>query len=100
MGADRFDTPPVEHYNAISDFQRVQAMGDHERRSIPHELAQGLMDEHFALGIRLAGEFIEDQDAWIAQDRASQGDALFLAARQLGPLLRRPAFRNLSATGE
>src|SRR5262249_11435276 len=39
--------------------------------------------EGFALGVTLAGELVENQDGRVAQDGASQGQALFLAAGEL-----------------
>ena len=42
------------------------------------------MDQRLALGVDLAGELVEDQDARVAQDGAGQGDPLLLAAGQLG----------------
>ena len=41
------------------------------------------MDQGFALAVGGAGEFVEDQNARIAQDDPRQGQTLFLAARQL-----------------
>ena len=45
---------------------------------------QGPVDQGLALGVGLAGELVEDQDARVAQDGPGQGQALLLAAGQLG----------------
>src|SRR5579883_1059306 len=53
--------------DAVSNLQRVQAVRNDEVRSEEHEFLHGPMDQGFAFGIRGAGEFVEDEDAWIAQ---------------------------------
>src|SRR5437867_1334232 len=40
MGAHGGDPAVIHHDDAIGDFQRIQAMGDHEGGTVAHELAQ------------------------------------------------------------
>ena len=48
------------------------------------------VDLQLALGVGLAGELVQDQDAGIAQDRSRQRDALLLPARQNMASLAQP----------
>ena len=44
------------------------------------QLSKGLVDKSFGLGVEGRGRFIQDQDVWILEQGAGDGDALFLAA--------------------
>ena len=87
MRADRRDAAIVDHDDAGSDFQRIQAVGDDESRAVLHELAKSLMDQRFTFDVGLAGEFVQNQDLGIPENRPRQREALFLAAGQFGPCL-------------
>ena len=45
---------------------------------------QSLVDEGFAFGVEGGSCFVENQDIGIFEQGAGDGDALFLAARELG----------------
>ncbi|TLS21369.1 uncharacterized protein PpBr36_10204 [Pyricularia pennisetigena] len=47
-------------------------------------LAEGLLDDLFAFGVEGAGGLVEQQDLGVADEGAGDGDALPLAARELG----------------
>ena len=48
---------------------------------------QVALDDLLALGVERRGRLVEDQDARIADQRAGDGDALALAAREVGAAL-------------
>src|SRR5258708_40320378 len=58
-------------------------MRDHESRTSAHKVTQTLLDQRLRFRIEAGGGFIEDQDARIGQDGASDGNALFLSAGKL-----------------
>ena len=58
---------------------------DDEHRAPLGDLAHVLLDDALALVIERARRLVEDQDARIGDQRARDGDALALAARQLAP---------------
>src|SRR5215813_2973475 len=55
-------------------------MSDDERRAAAHEIAQALLDERLRFGVQTRCSFIQNQDARIGEDRASDRDTLLLAA--------------------
>ncbi len=58
----------------------AEAVGDDEGGAALHQVAQGILDQMFALGVQRTGGFVEDQDFGIGEDGAGDGDALLLAA--------------------
>src|SRR6185503_16932798 len=66
---------------------RRQPMRDDKGRAAPPQRAQTVLDERFALAVERRGGFVEDEDARIGEDRARDGDALALPARELHPAL-------------
>ncbi len=70
MPAHGLDSPAFEHHDPIRNFERVQSMRDQNRRSTLRELSERRVNLGFALGVDLAREFIQKQDAWISQDGA------------------------------
>src|SRR5438034_2420364 len=83
VGADRGNAAAVQYDDAIGDLQCVEAVGDDQRGAVAHEFLECAVNGRLALGVVLAGELVEDEDARVAQDGAGQGQALLLAARQL-----------------
>lgn len=60
-------------------------MGDADRGVVAREqVAQGLVDQGLGFGVEGAGGFVEDEDVGVLEEGARDGDALFLAARELG----------------
>src|SRR3989454_4332882 len=79
------------HRSAVHDhdFVRVeyggQAVSDHDRcRSLDHPV-DGLLHQALGLAVERTGGLVEDQDLWVRDDRAGDGDTLALAARQANP---------------
>src|SRR5262245_62008928 len=64
------DVPSFHDNDSVSDFERIEPMRDDKRRAVAHELAKCLMDQRFAFSIALAGEFIQNQNGGIAQNRS------------------------------
>ena len=62
-------------------------MGDDKAGPPAQELAQGLLDQQFGSRVHAGGRFIQDQDAWIGQDGASDGNELSLSLAQVMPSL-------------
>ena len=50
--------------------------------AVLQELIQCPLNEHFGFGIQRAGGFVQQQDSWVPDDGAGDGNALFLATRQ------------------
>src|SRR5207249_5435683 len=71
------------------DFVRVehggQAVSDHDRRRPLDHSVDGLLDQALGLAVERAGGLVEDQDLWVRDDRAGDGDTLALSARQANP---------------
>src|SRR5271155_4940517 len=57
-------------------------MRDHERGASFHQVLQSMLDELFALRIEARSGFVENEDAWIRENRSRNRDALFLSAAQ------------------
>ena len=57
-------------------------MGDHQGGPLVHQPVERLLDGQLALGVERAGRLVEQQDGRVAEQRAGDGDALALAARQ------------------
>src|SRR5262245_31582019 len=60
--------------------QRTRAVGYDERRSAAHEPLHRVHDPAFGLRIHRTGWLIQDENGRILEERASQRDALALAA--------------------
>ena len=61
-----------------------KAVGDDETGAAFHETFQCFIGGPLALGVEGGGGFVEQEDAGIGQNGAGDGDALALAAGQLG----------------
>ena len=60
-------------------------MGDDEDGAALGDLAHVVLDDALALVVERAGGLVEDEDARIGDERAGDGDALALAAREREP---------------
>jgi hypothetical protein len=81
------DLAVFEHDDAICVGDGAQSMGDDEAGAAGHEVLQAPLDEPLALGVEIAGRFIENEDARVGEDRAGDGDALALTAAELDAAL-------------
>ncbi len=90
--ADLLDQPGIQHDDAVGKRHRLHLVVRHvDHRGVGHRLvelgdldARGDAQRRVEVGERL----VEEEDLWIAHDRAANGDALALTA---GELLRQPA---------
>src|SRR5205823_7381124 len=62
----------VQDDDPIGDLQSVQTVRDKERGPAHLEFLERLMNDAFTLGVDGAGELIQNQNAWVAQDRSRQ----------------------------
>src|SRR5688572_25865266 len=62
-------------------------MRDDEGRPAPPQRSQAVLDERLAFAVERRGGFVEDENARIGEDRARDGHALALPARELYPAL-------------
>src|ERR1041385_577961 len=77
------DLAVLEDEDLIGALDRRQAVGDHERRSTTAQGAQAVADHRLALAVEARRGFVENEDSRVGEDRAGDGDALALAAREL-----------------
>ena len=74
------DLPVLDEDDAISQADRREPVGDHERRTTLHEPPERFVDELLDLDVDGAGGIVEDEDWRIDEECASDGDALALSA--------------------
>ena len=72
----------LEHGDLAGQRDRAQPVGDDERGAPGHRLAQRLLDRLLGARVDRRGRVVEDEDARVGQQRARDGQALTLAARQ------------------
>ena len=75
----------VDDKEAVCVFERGEAMGNGKGRASLHESVNGFLDLRFCLGIHAGGGFVENENAWVSQDRACNGDALSFAPERRTP---------------
>ena len=82
-----YDPATVEDEDAVGPLHRGEPMGDDERGAAAEQVVQRRLQQ--VLGARIQGRsgLVKDQDAWIAEQRPRNGQALFLALRQLDSAL-------------
>ena len=72
----------VEHDDLVGADHRRQAVRDDEGRAAAADPVEGVLDLLLGEAIERRGRLVEDEDRRPLQDRAGDGDALLLAARQ------------------
>ena len=87
----------IERDDAVGAAHGGEPVGDDEHRAALGDLLHVLLDDALALIVERAGRLVEDQDARIGDQRARDGDALALAARQASRRARRRWCRSLPA---
>ncbi|KAK1241728.1 hypothetical protein MKX07_007551 [Trichoderma sp. CBMAI-0711] len=81
-------TPPLQqlalaqHENDIRILHRRQPMRDNHHRPALAGPLKGRLDKLLALRVERASRLVEQQDVRVADERAGDGDALLLAARE------------------
>ena len=93
MPAALDDLAALDHQNGVGVHDGVQAMGDDDGGAVLAEMLDRLLHLLFGFRIQRRGGFIEQDDRRILDQRAGDGDALALAAGQLGRA-RRPECRS------
>src|ERR1041384_1151132 len=76
------DAPLGEHDDKIGVLHRREPVGDHEYRPMRHQPLDRFLHEALGLRVERAGGLVEDQDRWIAQQRARDRNALALPAAE------------------
>ena len=86
MGAPLNRLAVFEHHHLVSVFGVGHAMGDHNNRLAAGlcQFANCIQDQLFGFHVNAAGRLIEHKYRRIMQERAGDGDALALAAGQVG----------------
>ena len=74
---------------------RREPMRDHERGALTAQSIQRLLNQFFGFIVHSAGGFIEQQDRGIFQQGTGDGEALPLAAAELGATLARHGVQTL-----
>ena len=75
--------PLVEHQDAVGADHAREPVRDHQRGAARHEPVERLPGSSASLSASTDGErLVEHQDGRVAEQRARDGDALALAARE------------------
>ena len=78
-----FDNAPTLHdHDAIDLLHGGEPVGDDQRGAPFHRRIQPLLHEDLRFGIERAGSLVQQQQACMLENRACNGDALALPARQ------------------
>jgi hypothetical protein len=77
------DLPRFEHQDLVSAADGGQAVCDHERGAARPQAPKAVLDHLLALAVEARRRLVQDENTRVRQDRARDGDALPLAARQL-----------------
>src|SRR5215211_7781403 len=77
------DASPVYDQDDIRGEDCAEPVRDCERGPVAHQRIERRLDQSFRPRIQRARGLIENQDSWILQNDASDGDALLFATRQL-----------------
>ena len=85
--AERGDAAVFHHDDPVREHDRRQAVGDHEGRAPLHHLAKRTLDLALGGGVDARGRVVEDQHAWVGDQRTRDRDPLALPAGQREPAL-------------
>ena len=77
----------VEHQDAVGAHDGADALGNDEGRAVLHQFIEGVLNERLGCEVHAGCRVVQDQDAWIEQQGAGDGDALFLSTRKRGTAL-------------
>jgi len=78
------DAALVEHQDGIAIGQRGQPVGDDDHGAAVRHLGEVGVDQGLAFRVERTGRLIEDQDARVVHQRPGDGEALALAAGEVG----------------
>ena len=77
------DSSGLQHDDAVEIAHRRQPMRDGDHGAPAHQAAERFADRFLGFAVERRGGLVEQQDRRVLQERARNGDALALAARQL-----------------
>ena len=80
VGAAFDDLAAVDDEDLVGGEDGGEAVSDGEGGATGGEPSEGVLDEAFGAGVEGGRGFVEDQDAWVFEDGAGDGDALLFAA--------------------
>ena len=78
------DLPFFQYQNGVGVFDGAEAVGDDDGDLVSGVLLQGVLDAAFAFVVQCARGFVEDQHGGFFVDGPGDGDALALAAGEVG----------------
>src|SRR4029077_6180409 len=70
----------LDDQNLIGAPDGGETVSDDEGGAAAHQVAQPLLNERLGLGIEAGGGFVENEDAWIGENGARDGNPLLLPA--------------------
>ena len=76
------DAPVFQHHNAVSMHDGGKPMCNHKAGATAHECLQRFLNSAFAFSVKIGSGFVKYQDARVSKERARNGDALPLSARE------------------
>ena len=94
------DPAVVENEDAVGMADGGETVGDDQAGAAVHEPFERFVDEALALGIEGGGGLVEQENARIGEDGAGDGDALALAAGELGAARADEGFVTLRQGGD
>ena len=80
--AARHDPALVQDDDLVGERDRREPVRDDHRRPALHHLAQRQLDPGLGGGVDRGGRVVEDENAWVHEQRTGDRDALPLAARE------------------
>src|SRR5450755_2959747 len=82
MRAPLYDLSLLHDHNLIGAANGRKAVRDDERSASLHEIRKTLLDHLFRFRVEAGSRLVQNEDAWLGQNRAGNRDALPLSARQ------------------
>src|SRR5713101_8134539 len=79
MSAAFNDAAGFDDENLLGTANGREAMGDDKCSAATHQVTQPFLNERFRFGVQAGSRFIENEDAWIGENGAGDGDALLLS---------------------
>ena len=78
MNSKRIKVSIVEDDDFIGVEHRADALGDDKAGAVFHDPDQGVLNPAFGFDIDRAGRVVQDEDGRLEEERARDGDTLFL----------------------
>ena len=80
MSASATSRRAIEHDHAVGAAHGAQTVGDDQRRAAAQQIFHRRLDRALTLGVETRRRFVEDDDRWILQEYAGDGETLALAS--------------------